>query len=173
MSQPASLWIRSNRLWWYPRHKHSNGIMNTFYQNMILCCCLLHNTQHKYLYSLSTRAQLASPLWKELCGCMWLAHYLQTEVCIWKIQPLGCWLEWKPIYGSMLFFLHNNVPLTYCGQPYPGHCSVVVFSVYCFSHSGHGTLLLIPSAVVPLYCMTHPAFHYLTSLIVQNYFLLL
>lgn len=104
MSQPASLWIRSNRLWWYPRHKHSNGIMYTFYQNMILCCCLSHNTQHKYLYSLSTRAQLASPLWKELCGCMWLAHYLQTEVCIWKIQPLGCWLEWKPIYGSMLFF---------------------------------------------------------------------
>lgn len=118
MSQPAYLWIRSSKLWWSPRHKHSKRNMNTFYQNMVLFCCVLHNTQHKHLYSLSTSAQLAT---SSVEGAVWL-HVVRTLFADWSLYlenlAIRLLIRVKTNLWIHTFFppQHNNVPLTYCGQ---------------------------------------------------------
>lgn len=123
MSQPVSLWITSNRLC---PHSYDISGTNTVIGIWIrfikiwsfLCCCLLHNTQHKCLYSLSTSAQLAS---SSVEGVVWL-HAVSALFADWSLyletRVIRLFIRVKANLWIHTSFLHNNVPLIYCGHLY-------------------------------------------------------
>ena len=162
MSQPASLWIRSNRLCPHPDNISGTNTIKRIciYFNKtwsFLCCCLFNNTWNKCLYSLSASEQ---PTSSSVEGAAW-PHVASTLFEHWGLYLEApairlSLLELKPSCGSTALSFMTMFLCLILATPtiLPACHSVMVFLFSSFSHSGHGSILLIPSAKVPLHSMT-------------------